>query len=58
MTPELKRVLDEASETSTNPIIAAALINYQAAQLVADKLDSINDILGRLNENYWRTQQR
>lgn len=40
--------------TPTEDALAAALINYQAAQLIASKLDEIGTRLSDINENIWR----
>lgn len=61
MTPseaELRRVKDEAiAACDRNPLVAVALINYQAAQLIANKLDSIDTILTRMNDNFWMSRK-
>jgi hypothetical protein len=56
---ELRRIAKEADATAMSihpyhPGVTAALINYRAAQLLAGKLDAIEQQLVAFTENYWR----
>lgn len=37
--------------------IVVALINYQAAQLIATELAQLREKVSDLNENFWRSRQ-
>lgn len=43
---------------SYDPVLAAALVNYQAAQILWDKLNDIQSVMSDLNENLWRSRQK
>lgn len=63
---ELVRVIREARkaidgfvlQSPTTATVMAAIIHYQAAQMIVERLDAIQQSLADLNQNFWRSKQQ